>query len=197
MSRIRVLPLLPALAVLLAALLPVAGASPARAECADVPGPGVVWRRCLMDGLDLAGVDLTGGEIRDSSFKRADLGGAVLAGVDGRRAKFVSARLVGADLSGASLVGADFTNADLTGARLVDADLRQARFFRAILRDADLTGAKLDRADFLYADLAGARWVDGRTVCGEGSVGRCHPARGDAATAGPAQAAEPATVVPR
>lgn len=181
----------------LAVLSPAAGVAPAQAECADAPMPGVVWRRCLMDGLDLAGVDLTGAEIRDSSFKRTDLGGAVLVGVDGRRAKFVSARLVGADLSQANLVGTDFTSADLTGARLVHADLRQARFFRAVLRDADLTGAKLERADFLYADLAGARWVDGRTICAEGSIGRCHPARDDAATVAPTEAAEPARVVPR
>lgn len=184
-------------AVLMVSLLPALSAGAARAGCADVPAPGVEWRRCFLDGLDLAGVDLSGAVIRDSSFKRTDLEGAVLTGVDGRRAKFVSARLVGADLSGANLVQADFTNADLTGARLVDADLRYARLFRAVLRDADLTGARLDRADFLYADLAGATWVDGRTVCGEGSVGRCHPARGDRATAGPARAGDLPAVVPR
>lgn len=167
------------------------------AGCADVPQPGVKWHRCLMDGLDLAGVDLSGAEIRDSSFKRTNLQGAVLAGVDGRRAKFVSAALAGADLSGANLVQADFTNADLTGARLVEADLRYVRFFRAILRNADLTGARLDGADFLYADLAGATWVDGKTVCGEGSVGRCHPVRSDGAGRAPARAAGPAVAVPR
>lgn len=192
-----VLPRIVSLAVFGGFLLLFLPVPPAAAGCADAPRPGVEWRRCLVDGVDLANIDLSGAEIRDSSFKRTNLEGAVLARVDGRRAKFVSARLVGADLSGANLVEADFTNADLTGAKLVDADLRGARFFRAILRQADLSGARVDRADFLYADLGGARWVDGRTLCAEGSIGRCHPAREDGAAAGPARAAEAPTHIPR
>ena len=34
-------------------------AGPAAATCTDPPGPGVNWKRCAMDRLDLKGVDLT------------------------------------------------------------------------------------------------------------------------------------------
>ena len=149
----------------------------ALADCADVPAPGVTWRRCLQDGQDLRGVDLSGATLRDASFKRTDLTGALLAGADARRAKFVSAIMHDVDLDQANLVRADFTNADLTGASLRQADLTSARLFRADLSEADLTGARLAETDLLRAVLAGATWIDGKTVCAESSVGQCHPAR--------------------
>ena len=177
MTRIRSAPVpsfrrLLLFAGLLLALLP--PDREARAGCADFAQPGVEWRRCLMDGADLTDVDLTGAVLRDSSFKRADLSGSVLREVDARRAKFVSARLVGVVLDGANLARADLTSADLTGASLRDADLRAAKLYQTILRDVDLTGARLDGADLLRADLSGARWIDGKSVCAEGSIGRCH-----------------------
>ena len=79
------------------------------------------------------------------------------------------------DFTGADLVQADFTSADLTGAVLVGATLRGARLYDANLSGADLTDAVLEGADLLRANLSGARWTDGKTICGEGSVGRCHP----------------------
>ena len=107
------------------------GAGPALAECADVAAPGVYWRRCLQDGQDLRGVDLTGATLRDASFERTDLSEAILVEVDGRRAKFISATLQKVRLDHANLVRADFTNANLTGASLVGVDLTMARMYRA------------------------------------------------------------------
>ena len=164
------------LAVLAIALM----AAEARAACTDVGAPGVGWRRCLLDGVDLSAANLSGGDLRDASFKRTDLDGANLSGIQGRRAKFVSASLIQANLSGADLVQADLTSADLSGAKLVGTNLRAARLFQANLRGVDLTDAVLDGADFLHADFSGARWTDGQTICAEGSLGRCHP--GSAAT---------------
>lgn len=148
---------------------------PAFADCADFAQPGVYWRRCLQDGQNLRGVDLTGANLRDASFKRAELNDALLASVDARRAKFVSATMQGTDLSNARLVQADLTKADLTGASLVEADLTRAKLFRANLNRANLTGARLDGTDLLNANLAGATWIDGVTICADDSIGQCHP----------------------
>ena len=46
------------------------------------------------------------------------------------------------------------------------------------MRGADLTNAVLEGADLLRTDFSGARWIDGRTICAEGSIGRCHPTPG-------------------
>lgn len=161
------------LSVLLTVLFALSAPTPAHADCADFPQPGVEWRRCLHDGSDLSGVDLTGAEMRDASFKRANLNEAVLNEVEATRAKFVSATMVDAQLEEATFTNADFTRADLTGASFEGASLRRARFFHADLTNADLSGATLDGVDFLHANLSGATWTDGETVCAEGSIGRC------------------------
>jgi len=149
----------------------------AMAGCSDVPQPGVDYGRCQLDGSVLAAVDLTGADLRYASFKRADLTDAVLNEVNARKAKFVSTTMPGASFDDASLVETDFTNAELQGASFGGANLYRTRFFRADLRGADFTGAQLRDTDLLKAELAGATWVDGETVCAEGSVGRCTPAR--------------------
>ncbi len=63
----------------LAGLLGVIGGT-AFADCSDFAAPGVYWRRCLQDGQDLRGVDLSGANLADASFKRAELSGADLVG---------------------------------------------------------------------------------------------------------------------
>jgi len=161
----RHLPLL-----ILAALL---GATPAFAACTAPAAPEVNWRRCLLDGRDLTGVDLTRGHLRDASFQRARLGQAVMIGADATDARFLSADLTGADMTDANLRETDFTRATLREARLIRADLRRARLFRADLTGADLTGADLTGADFNGAILDGVRWTDGERICAAGSVGTC------------------------
>lgn len=150
---------------------------PAYAGCADVPAPEVYWRRCVFDRQDLADVDLTGASLRDASFKRADLTASILQDVDARRAKFVTSVMQDAVLDGANLVRADLTKADLKGASLKGANLTWARMFRADLSGADLTDARLENTDLLQAILDGATWIDGKTVCAEGSIGRCRRSR--------------------
>jgi uncharacterized protein YjbI with pentapeptide repeats len=159
-------------------------APPAYAACSDVPAPEVYWRRCVFDRQDLTDVDLTGANLRDSSFKRADLSFSVLQGVDARRTKFVTSIMQEVVLDEANLVRADLTKADLNGASLKGANLTWARMFRADLSGADLSGARLDNADLLQAVLDGATWTDGKTICAEGSIGRCRRSR-DGATPEP------------
>lgn len=156
-----------ALAILVAAF-------PAAADCTDPPIPGVDWQRCSFDGLDLSGVDLTGARLREGSFLRTDFSGAVLAKIEGHRAKLINADLQGADLSEAYLFLADLTKANLAGARLDGTDLRGAKLYRANLRGADLSRARLGDADLTQADLSGATWTNGSYVCREGSIGRCN-----------------------
>lgn len=157
----------------LLAVLFLLSTAPAIAGCTDAAAPAVDWRRCLQDGRDYQGADLTGAVLRDASFSRAKLAGATLARTEGQDARFTSADLAGADLTGAVLRGADFTRAALGRTNLARADLRQARFFRADLRGADLTGAELAGADLSGALLDGALWVDGQKRCAADSVGTC------------------------
>jgi uncharacterized protein YjbI with pentapeptide repeats len=148
-------------------------AVPAYAACTSPAAPEVVWRRCLLDGRDLTGVDLSRGLLRDSSLQRTRLMRARMVGVDAIEGRFVSADMTGADLTEATLRNADFTRAILRGANFSRADLRGARLFRADMTGADLTGADLTGADFSGAILDGARWTDGQRLCAAGSVGTC------------------------
>lgn len=148
-------------------------AGPALGACADSPAPGVEWRRCLLDGIDLSGRDLTGATMRDTSFARASMVGAKLIGVDASDARFSFADLSNADLTGATLRNVDLTRAVLAGAVLKGVDLRRATLFRADLRGADLTGAELAGTNFSGAQLGGARWLDGQRICSAASVGAC------------------------
>ena len=79
------------------------------------------------DFANLAGVDLTGGDLRVAGLTGVNLTDAKLTNTD-----LTGARLVGANLSGADLRGADLTAANLRGA-----DLNQA---------TNLTQAQLDAA---------------------------------------------------
>lgn len=87
-------------------------------------------RQAKLDGLHMAGRDLTD----------ADLSCASLVGAD----------LRGANLTRASLNCADLRGADLRGAKLDQADLRGANFRGANLSQATLDGADLRAASMLY-----------------------------------------------
>lgn len=149
-------------------------AQPSLAACTDPPAPGVNWQRCALDGLDLSGLDLEGARLRAASFLRSDLSGGNLAKAEGYQVKFFNATAENVVFDGAQLSQADFTKARLTNSSFVGADLRNARLYRADLTGANLTDAKLDGADITRAILDGATWTDGKTVCAEGSVGRCN-----------------------
>ena len=106
--------------------------------------------------IDLAFADLTGCRL-DS----ANLGRAMLVGVNFTAASLEVARLSVADLTHANLSGAELTNAKLDNsemghANLSDADLSRATLIGAFMCEANLTGADLRHADLTAADLAGA-----------------------------------------
>ena len=109
------------------------------------------WRGRVLIGLDLAGWDRAGADLRDIVLKGCDLREAALAGADLRRANLSLSDLQGADLS-----DVDFRDADLEGVDFRSADLR----------GADLRGAALTAARFVDVDgsngasLAGCRLGD-------------------------------------
>jgi uncharacterized protein YjbI with pentapeptide repeats len=150
----------------------------ALADCTDAPAPEVNWRRCVLDGYVARGEDLSRADLRDARLNRSIFTDSIMAELNGRRVKLVSADLTGVTFDGANLVEADLSLADLQGASLRGTDLTRAKLYRAIVREADLTGARLDRADLHLADFSGSTWIDGRTICAEGSIGRCNPSVG-------------------
>jgi uncharacterized protein YjbI with pentapeptide repeats len=112
----------------------------------------------------MAGVDLTGLDLRGTKFDSASLRKAVIWNCQLQKASFAKANLDGADVSfckcqetsfeGASLVGAEvrtncqkanFRNANLTKADFTDADVCGADFTGATLDKADFEGAKFDQ----------------------------------------------------
>ena len=58
---------------LLLLLATAAVATPASAACTDAPAPGVVLRRCLLDGQDFGGANLSRADLREVSLRRANL----------------------------------------------------------------------------------------------------------------------------
>jgi hypothetical protein len=104
------------------------------------------WRR-----LELAGADLRGVDVSELNLDECDLAGTLLDG-----ARFVGASLVRSNLAGASLLGADFSYANLDRADLEGADATAASFVSATLRRANLGRCKLHRADLSDADISHA-----------------------------------------
>ena len=76
-----------------------------------------------------------------ASFDRADMTGAKLAGGNLQKAELGRALLKGVDLTQADLTGAFLARADLRGAKLDRANLKNATLQFADLRDTDLSGA--------------------------------------------------------
>lgn len=94
------------------------------------------WRPAMLQGANLAGLDLS-----HRYLGRADL----------RNAQLSRTNLFLADLSGACLADADLSEADLTGANVANADLRGAILTGANLQVADLNNAILTGANLLAA----------------------------------------------
>lgn len=120
-------------------------------------------------------------DMRQASFKRANLTRADLSFSNFTKANFTGAILKQADFSGANLTHAVLRNADCTGAEFTNADMNGsdiagAVFKDAIMRSVDFRGAdfildkdekkdgdqKVKRVDFTGTDLYGAiinkRW---------------------------------------
>lgn len=92
-------------------------------------------------GANLDGVGLIGADLSAANFSNADLQGAVL---------------IRSNLSGARFNGAMLRDADLGRADLSEADLRNATAVRANLRGANLSGANLIRTELAGAELSEA-----------------------------------------
>jgi len=106
------------------------------------------FRRMDLSGANLPGVDL--GDAEDGTLC-ADLSHSDLSNAD-----FTMARLEGADLSNANVSGADFLSADLSGATLYSLQTRGARFI-----DCDFRGARIG-SDFRNTDLAMSRFQNAK-----------------------------------
>lgn len=113
-------------------------------------------RNVNLVGANFPSIVLTGANLGNSIFFRANLRSA-----DIRNAFLEQAFLVRADLDQAKVSGANLRKAKLNQAKLTSADmqavaLQQADLVRADLRDADLRNADMTGADLRHAVLSGA-----------------------------------------
>jgi hypothetical protein len=131
-------------------------------NCDAKPMPGVNWRNCKLDGMQLEGADLDGVLLNNGAIRRAKMTGSKLNDSD---LKYV-------DLSETDLSYAELKRAALKGATLRGSDLSYADLTGADLSFADLTGANLGGAKLEQANLENTIWMDG-SVCVPGSLGRC------------------------
>jgi uncharacterized protein YjbI with pentapeptide repeats len=156
------------------------GADPERVRDRLERGHGTPWvlRRCVLDELDLSGVDLTGATLDRVRATGVRLRGAVLDGVRVDGGSLAAAQMLDADLTDAVLTGVDLSRAQLVGAHLTDTTFRDCRMVGvdlsglrdlavsftvdgcslalARLSDSHLRGWRLDRVDLSDADLSGA-----------------------------------------
>lgn len=138
-----------------------------------------------LDGGNLAGIDLSGEDLRDcrlelvnmneaqlqntlftgADLSRSSLVGATATGAnfDGARMQAVNARRIqaagasmkGTRLNGAVLAGADLSNCDFSGSELADVNLRKARVV-----EANFSRAQLHRTSFSGADVTDSDFSD-------------------------------------
>ncbi|MES9903818.1 MAG: pentapeptide repeat-containing protein [Sedimenticola sp.] len=141
--------------------------APPAPDCNTAAAPGVNWRNCRMDGLQVESASLDGALLSNANLRGARLSGGSFVGGDLQYSDFTRADLSYTVLKSALMKGANLRNADLSYADLSAADLRFA----------DLTGANLGGAILEKTQFDSAIWIDGRS-CLAGSVGGCRlPAR--------------------
>jgi uncharacterized protein YjbI with pentapeptide repeats len=125
----------------------------------------------------LAGCNLSGLDLSNTSFEVGDFHGANLQGANLSGDALFEANFEGANLSGANLTGASLQESDFTGANLHDANLTgvfddatsefpaSVNLSNANLSGANLTGAYLGEATFTGANVTGATWSN--TTCAD------------------------------
>jgi uncharacterized protein YjbI with pentapeptide repeats len=105
------------------------------------------FRRVDLSGAKLDGVDMTHLDFEGANFEGASLKAARL----GNYSRFRKAKFRGANLQNASCGIGRFSSANFAGAVMKKAHLRVCTFVNCNFQEADLTGA-----DFGYADVRGA-----------------------------------------
>ena len=110
------------------------------------PQPDLLVPGAVLAGMDMRRARLSGLDLSDCVFDAADLTRADLRG----------ARLNGATFKGCRLAGARLDGADLSGADLEDAVLTEASLTGALFSGARLLGVDLERADLVDTDLSDA-----------------------------------------
>ena len=110
---------------------------------------------------DLRGRNLSGWDISNAHYPRADLSGALLRATRAINVNFTGAKAERTDFRHAVLDGAIFENAELLQARfdntsLLNANLEDAMLNGAKLRKSKLNGANIRRADLSDSFAAGA-----------------------------------------
>jgi uncharacterized protein YjbI with pentapeptide repeats/class 3 adenylate cyclase/predicted ATPase len=122
---------------------------------------GIDLRLAYLNGVDLSKANITGANLSQAYLREVNLEGARLDRANLNKANLFRASLVGADLSETNLNRTNLRGADLRGAKLNRANLRGGTLFRANLREADLSEAALigvntSGADFFRANLRDA-----------------------------------------
>jgi hypothetical protein len=130
--------------------------------CHAPPSPGVNWRNCLIETLDVGSASLSGANLNSAVLRHAKLSATDLSHADLSYANLSHADLRHAKMRSAAMVGVNLRFADLRGADLTHADLRFA----------DLSNSRIDDIRLQNTRLDNALWVDGRS-CGANSIGRC------------------------
>ncbi|ELZ68577.1 pentapeptide repeat-containing protein [Haloferax prahovense DSM 18310] len=123
----------------------------------------------LLDAV-VKGVDLTGGDLRDTDMMSCDLEASVLIDTNLRATNFTDSSLRKANLTGSDLEGAELSNTDLAHATLDGVNLSRTQIRRSNLQNIsafgadfsqkDLTGNDFTSADIRNADLNGSELED-------------------------------------
>lgn len=106
-------------------------------------------RDCHLNGVVLAGSDLSGAVWKKFRIHDVDFSDAFLAGADFSETGFEDCSLRGTDATGADFTGAKFSNCDLT-----NLDATRAKLGGADLSDADLRTVEIADADITSVILA-------------------------------------------
>lgn len=138
-----------------------------RVELPEANLAGQAIRNANLSRANLRGAVLSGAELTDVDFIRANLRNASLKNTFVRGSNFSGADLTEADLAGITVIGpssgperahvrSDFSDASLQGANVRAAVLPNSRFVKANLKNSELNQANLSGSDFSGANLSGA-----------------------------------------
>lgn len=120
--------------------------------------------RALLDGVSLAGVNLSSAKLDYANLADTNLEGAICTGASFTSAVLVNAKLDGADLAGANLEFADCNGASFKNASLAHANLRGADLSQIDMRNALLTATNLREALLMDADLSHVKGLLGEQL---------------------------------